>query len=100
MLALTHKSFRWERADRTFSRRNVLGVLRIWFDSPPFFQKTIAATSTAPSKPQQIDLLCSPANQYPKAALKQRAALVHPLAHAAGLLSIFRSFIWILLAEF
>ena len=32
-----------------------------------------------------------PANQYPVAALKQRIALVHPLAQAAGLLSIFRS---------
>jgi len=49
--------------------------------------KTIAATSTAPSVPQHIALLCSPANQYPVAALKQRTALVHPLADAAGLLA-------------
>jgi len=32
------------------------------------------------STAQQIALRCSPANQYPVAALKQRAALVHPLA--------------------
>ena len=50
--------------------------------------KTIAATSTAPSTTQQIALRCSPANQYPTAALKQRIALVHPLAIAAGLLNI------------
>jgi hypothetical protein len=55
--------------------------------------KTIAATSTAPSATQQIALPRSPANQYPPAALKQRTALDHPLAHAAGLLSIFRNFI-------
>ena len=52
--------------------------------------KTMAATSTPPRAAQQIALRCSPANQYPVAALKQRIALVHPLAHAAGLLSIFR----------
>src|SRR5215470_6729836 len=52
--------------------------------------RTIAATSTAPSIPQQIALRCSPAPKYPAAALKQRIALVHPLAQAAGLLSIFR----------
>jgi hypothetical protein len=46
-----------------------------------------------PSTIQQIDLRRSPANQYPVAALKQRIALVHPLPHAAGLLSILRSFI-------
>jgi hypothetical protein len=34
-------------------------------------------------------LRCSPANQYPLAALKQRNELVHPLPHAAGLLTIF-----------
>ena len=55
------------------------------------FHKTIAATSTAPSAAQQTALPRSPANQYPVAALKQRIALVHPLAQAAGLLSIFRS---------
>ena len=50
--------------------------------------KTIAATSTAPSATQQIALRCSPATQKPMAALKQRMALVHPLANAAGLLNI------------
>jgi hypothetical protein len=53
----------------------------------------MAPTSTAPSTAQQIALRRSPASQYPVAALKQRIALVHPLAHAAGLLSIFRKFI-------
>jgi hypothetical protein len=52
------------------------------------FHNTMADTSTAPSTAQQIALLCSPANQYPLAALKQRIALVHPLAHAPGLASI------------
>jgi len=55
--------------------------------------KTIAATSITPSVTQQIARPRSPANQYPLAALKQRKALVHPLAQAPGLLSIFRSFI-------
>lgn len=55
--------------------------------------KTIATTSAAPSATQQIALPRSPANQYPLAALKQRTALDHALAHAPGLLSIFRSFI-------
>jgi hypothetical protein len=45
------------------------------------------------SATQQIALPRSLANQYPLAALKQRTALDHPLAHAAGLLSIFTSFI-------
>ena len=48
----------------------------------------MAATSTAPNATQKIALLCSPASQYPLAALKQRMALVHPLAHAVGLASI------------
>jgi hypothetical protein len=52
------------------------------------FHNTMADTSTPPSTAQQIALLCSPANQYPLAALKQRIALVHPLAHAPGLASI------------
>ena len=52
--------------------------------------KTIAATSMRPSATQQIALLCSPAIQKPVAALKQRNALVHPLPHAAGLLSVLR----------
>jgi hypothetical protein len=47
----------------------------------------------APSTAQQIARRRSPASQYPVAALKQRIALVHPLAHAAGLLTIFRNFI-------
>jgi hypothetical protein len=47
-----------------------------------------------PSASQQIDFLCSPANQNPLAALKQRIALVHPLAHAPGFASILRKFIW------
>ena len=55
------------------------------------FYKTIAATSTVPSAIQHAALPRSPASQYPVAALKQRAALDHPLAHAAGLLSIFGS---------
>ena len=55
--------------------------------------KTIATTSTAPRTPQQIARLCSPANQNPDAALKQRVALVHPLAQAAGLLNICNTFI-------
>jgi hypothetical protein len=59
------------------------------------FYKTIAPTSIAPSTTQQIALRRSPASQYPVAALKQRIALVHPLPHAAGLLSIFRNFIGI-----
>jgi hypothetical protein len=53
--------------------------------------KTIASTSAAPSATQQMALPRSPANQNPLAALKQRTALVHPLTHAPGLLSIFRS---------
>ena len=53
----------------------------------------MAATSIAPSATQQIALARSSASQYPVAALKQRTALDHPLAHAAGLLSIFRNFI-------
>ena len=44
----------------------------------------MADTSTTPSTAQQIAFLCSRANQYPLAALKQRIALVHPLAHAPG----------------
>jgi hypothetical protein len=55
--------------------------------------RTIANTSTAPITAQQIALRCSPANQNPLAALKQRKALVHPLINAPGLLSILRSFI-------
>jgi hypothetical protein len=53
----------------------------------------MAATSIAPSAAQQMALPRSSAIQYPVAALKQRTALVHPLAQAAGLLSIFRNFI-------
>jgi len=53
----------------------------------------MAATSTAPSTTQKIALRRSPASQYPVAALKQRIALVHPLAHAAGLLSILTNLI-------
>ena len=68
----------------------------MWGQRRKFFRaryNTIAPTSIAPSTIQQIALRRSPANQYPVAALKQRIALVHPLAHAAGLLSIFRRFI-------
>jgi hypothetical protein len=45
-------------------------------------------TSTAPSIAQQAALRSSPAPRYPAAALKQRIALVHPLAKTAGLLNI------------
>ncbi len=55
--------------------------------------RTMAATSTAPSAAQQMERPRCPASQYPEAALKQRTALVQPLAMAAGLLSIFRNFI-------
>ncbi len=55
--------------------------------------KTIAATSIAPNAAQQIALPRSSATQYPAAALKQRTALVQPLAQAPGLLTIFRNFI-------
>jgi len=68
----------------------------VWGSAPKSFRaryNTIAPTSMVPSTIQQIALRRSPANQYPVAALKQRIALVHPLPHAAGLLSIFRSFI-------
>ena len=44
----------------------------------------IAATSIVPSIAQKIALRFSPAPKYPAAALKQRIALVHPLAQAAG----------------
>ncbi len=53
----------------------------------------MAPTSTAPSAAQKIARRRSPAIQYPVAALKQRIALVHPLAQAAGLLSICMYFI-------
>jgi hypothetical protein len=43
-----------------------------------------------PSIDQQIALRFSPAPKYPAAALKQRIALVHPLAQAAGLLNILK----------
>lgn len=56
---------------------------------------TIAATSIAPSATQQIALPRSSATQNPAAALKQRTALVHPLAHAPGLLTIFKNFMTI-----
>src|SRR5882724_6279775 len=55
--------------------------------------KRIARTSTTPITIQMIALTCSPANQNPLAALKQRIALVHPLTNAPGLLNISRSFI-------
>lgn len=44
-------------------------------------------------------LLRSSANQNPLAALKQRIALVHPLANALGLLSILRNFIGFLVCS-
>lgn len=53
----------------------------------------IAATSITPNATQQIAFPRCSANQYPLAALKHKTALVHPLAHAVGLLIIFRSFI-------
>jgi AmiR/NasT family two-component response regulator len=56
-----------------------------------YVYKRMAATSVAPSAIQQIARRRSPANQKPVAALKQRIALVHPLAQAAGLLIISRS---------
>jgi hypothetical protein len=55
--------------------------------------QTIATISTTPSTSQTIAFPRCPANQKPLAALKQRTALVHPLVHAAGLLSIFKIFI-------
>jgi hypothetical protein len=57
--------------------------------------QTIATTSTAPITAQVIALPRSPANQNPLAALKQRAALVHPLTNAPGLLIILRILIGI-----
>jgi hypothetical protein len=47
---------------------------------------TMAPTSAIPNMIQKIARLCSPAIQYPDAALKHRIALVHPLPQAAGLL--------------
>lgn len=47
-------------------------------------------TSIKPSTAQQTARRFSPAPRYPAAALKQSIALVHPLAQAAGLLSILR----------
>ena len=53
--------------------------------------RRIAATSTAPRTAQHTARRCSPANQYPAAALKQRIALVHPLVAAATLLKSWRN---------
>jgi hypothetical protein len=53
----------------------------------------MAAISKAPSSSQTTALRCCPASQNPLAALKQRIALVHPLAQAAGLLMILKMFI-------
>src|ERR1017187_4958485 len=53
----------------------------------------MATTSTTPITVQLIALPRSPASQKPLAALKQRAALVHPLTNAPGLLNISRIFI-------
>ena len=58
--------------------------------SPYKSHKTIAPTSTVPKTIQKIDRLCSPATQYPVAALKHRMALVQPLPQAAGLLIAFK----------
>jgi hypothetical protein len=52
--------------------------------------QTIATTSATPRATQQIAFPRCPANQNPLAALKQRTALVHPLAQAAGLLIILK----------
>jgi len=61
---------------KSLSRSELSQDNRRHFDSP---KRTPAYRS--------LMLLCSPANQYPVAALKQRTALVHPLADAAGLLA-------------
>lgn len=52
--------------------------------------RRIAPTSTTPRITQKIALRRSSAPTYPAAALKQRIALVQPLAQAAGLLNILR----------
>jgi hypothetical protein len=52
----------------------------------------MAAISKTPSISQMIDFARCPANQNPLAALKQRIALVHPLAQAAGLLMVRKMF--------
>jgi len=53
----------------------------------------MAAISKAPSTSQVTARRCCPASQNPLAALKQRIALVHPLAQAAGWLMILKRFI-------
>ena len=83
---LREASLEWiERFEKGFLRSGS-GLLCLY--------KTIASTSATPSATQQMALPRSPANQNPLAALKQRTALVQPLTHAPGLLSIFRSFIF------
>jgi hypothetical protein len=52
----------------------------------------MAAISKTPSVSQIIAFARCPANQNPLAALKQRIALVHPLAQAAGLLMVLKMF--------
>jgi len=52
----------------------------------------MAAISKTPSISQMIALARCPANPNPLAALKQRIALVHPLAQAAGLLMVLKMF--------
>jgi hypothetical protein len=63
------------------------------FGSVTLGYQTIATTSTKPRTIQQNAFPRCPASQNPLAALKQRTALVHPLAQAAGLLNSFRIFI-------
>ena len=67
--------------------RKLVGVTRTFALADG--HRIIAPTSTAPKPIHKIDRLCSPAIQYPVAALKHRIALVHPLPHAAGLLTAF-----------
>src|SRR6202012_923856 len=55
-----------------------------------FIHHRIETISITPNETQKIAFRCSPANQYPAAALKQRTPLVQPLPHAAGLLIAFR----------
>jgi hypothetical protein len=50
----------------------------------------MAAISKTPSISQMMALACCRANQNPLEALKQRIALVHPLAQAAGLLIVLK----------
>ena len=63
---------------------NLKSIKRVLQDNSCYFDR---------AKHHPADCSSTPANQYAVAALKQRTALDHPLAHAAGLLSIFKNFI-------